>query len=153
MKLRNGSEAYDSGHGNDEGTSSKRRRSSEEGEAEGSDAKASRLRKVDEGEELAEMDTSLRSDYMKERSEGGGSGSGSESLETESKYSTECVGTGSREVSNTNRGKRRSVIPNVEAVWRSIEEESLMDSSAVTLRVELIMEGKVVQMCHWWRNQ
>ena len=83
MKLRSGSEVYDSGHGHDEGTLSKRRRTSEEGEAEGSDVGGNRLRKVNE-EELAEMDTSSGSDYMPKRIEGGGSGSGTELLETES---------------------------------------------------------------------
>jgi len=37
MKLRSGNKAYESGHGLDEATSSKRRRSSEEGEADRSE--------------------------------------------------------------------------------------------------------------------
>jgi len=50
-------------------------------------------------------------------------------LETESKYSTECGASDIKEGTGKGRGKRRSVIPDVEAVWRSFEEESLMDLS------------------------
>ena len=52
----------------------------------------------------------------------------SESLETKCEYSTECVASDSREGTGTGRGKRRRVIPDVESVWRSFEEESLLDS-------------------------
>jgi len=78
MNLRSSCKAYENGHGHDEGTSSKQRRSSEEGEVDASKTGGSRLRKVYEGQHLAEMDTSSGSDYMPKRSEGGGSDSGSE---------------------------------------------------------------------------
>ena len=45
-------------------TSSKRRRTLEECKAKGSETRGSRFRKVDEGEQLVEMDTSCGSDYM-----------------------------------------------------------------------------------------
>jgi len=153
MKVRSGSEAYGSGHRHDEGTSSKRHRTLEEAEAEGSDVGGSKLRKVGQEEKPAEMDTSSGNDYIPERSEGGGSFSGSESLETESEYFAEFVGTDSREVSKTGRGKRRTVSDDVDAMWRLFEEESLMNSFGSDFEPSVDSGRKVVQMCHWWRNQ
>ena len=100
MKVRSGS-----GDGHDQGTSSKRCRTSDEAEAEGSEVGGSKLRRVGAAEEPGEMETSSGSDYIPERSEDGGSASGSESLETESEYSAEFLGDDSREVSERGRGK------------------------------------------------
>ena len=61
---------------------------------------------------------------MTESSEGGGSDNRSESLETEFEHSTECGATDNREGTNTGRGNRRSVIPDMEVVWRSFQEEN-----------------------------
>jgi len=82
----------------------------------------SRFRKVDEGEQLAEMDRSYGSDYMPKSSDCGGSDIRGESLETEYEYSTECGENDNKEASNTGRGKRRSVILDVNALWRSFKE-------------------------------
>ena len=62
------------------------------------------------------------SDYMPERSGTGGTDSERESLETESANCSEWGGAGSTEGRKTGRGKRRSVIADVDVVWRSFEE-------------------------------
>ena len=105
MKLQSGSKTYQSGHGHDEDMSSKRHRSSEEGEASGSEKGGSRTRKIDEQEQLADMDTSYRREYMLERSVGGRSDSKGVLLEMEFEYSTECVASDSRE--GIGRGRRK----------------------------------------------
>jgi len=127
MDVRSDSKAYEHGQGDKESTSRKRRRALQEGEAEGSEVGGRRV--VDKGEEVAENDTSSRSDYMLERSETGGSDNERQSLEMESANCSEWGGAGSREGRNTGRGKRRSVIADVDAVWRSFEKQGLMDSS------------------------
>ena len=66
------------------------------------------------------METTSGSEYRPEGNESEDSGSGSESVDIDSEFSDECVGTEDREGSSRQR-RRSTVMPMLEVLWRSFE--------------------------------
>ena len=95
------------------------------------------------------METSSGNDYTPEESGCGGSGNGSESLDTESKFFDECTATADTKASNRGRSKTRSVMPKVEVLWQSFEEGNLMDSSGSDFKAGVDSGVKLVLLYRW----
>jgi len=93
---------------------------------------------------MVEMETSEGSECMPDSSGFEGSGNESDSMDTEAEFSKECAEIEDRKASSSGQRRRMRCIvkPTLEVLWRSFEEENLMDSSGSDFEVGVESGGE-----------
>jgi len=154
MAVGGGEEREGSVERQEEGTSSKRRKSVKEYGTDDSDRGGKKYARVETEGNRGEEDESSGSEYILEDNSSDGNGTSNEALETESEFSD--IGYGNKAGEGSTRRRRRSrsrKVPELEVMWRAFEEENLWARQGVILREWMTEWMKKVMRCRWWRSQ